>query len=145
MGFILKTKDDNPPVNWQQLAEMIARAGLSARDPQILQRAYQHSQFVWFGYVDGKLMATAHAISDLTYTSYLSDVIIDPQYQGNGYGRQLMQAILEALSPFGKVVIYSMLDKIEFYQNLQFHRLNSAMVYAPDSIIKVLRNGKFID
>ncbi|MBP2167822.1 GNAT superfamily N-acetyltransferase [Erwinia toletana] len=145
MGFILKTKDDNPQVNWQQLAELIERAGLGTRDPQILQRAYQHSQFAWFGYIGDKLIATAHAISDLTYSSYLSDVVIDPLYQGHGYGRQLMQAILETLSPFGKVVIYAMLDKIEFYQHLQFHQLNSAMVYAPENVISRLRNGRFID
>ncbi|MFS2222122.1 GNAT family N-acetyltransferase [Pantoea sp. B65] len=145
MCFMLKTKDDHPPVDWQALAELIERGGLSARDHIILQKAYQNSQFAWFGYVDGKLMATAHAISDLTYSSYLSDVVVDPHYQGRGYGRQLMQTILDTLAPLGKVVIYSMPDKIEFYQNLQFHRLNSAMVYGPDNIIARLRQGNFID
>ncbi|KOC92369.1 GNAT family N-acetyltransferase [Winslowiella iniecta] len=145
MSFVLLTQNDNPMVNWQELAELIEKAGLGARDITSLKRAYQHSQFSWFGFNEGKLMATAHAISDLTWSSYLSDVVIDPAFQGKGYGRQLMQSILDTLSPFGKVIIYAMLDKTEFYQHLNFHPLNTAMVYAPDNTIIRLRAGGFIN
>ena len=145
MSFIILTQHDSPRVNWQELAELIEKGGLSPRDVTRLKQAYQHSQYCWFGFIEGKLMATAHAISDLTYSSYLSDVVIDPAFQGKGYGRQLMQAIIDTLSPFGKIIIYSMLDKTEFYQHLNFHSLNTAMVHAPDDTLIRLHDGGFID
>ncbi|WP_424690989.1 GNAT family N-acetyltransferase [Erwinia sp.] len=142
--MVLSTTDEKPKVNWQALADLIERAGLSRRDPQTLQRAYQHSQFVWFGYVDGKLMATAHAISDMTYASYLSDVIVDDSFQGKGYGGQLMAAIMESLAPCGKVFIYSMPDKISFYKKLGYAPLTTGMIYAEGTALLRLQEKGFV-
>lgn len=140
----LSTTSDSPRVNWQELADLIERAGLSRRDPEVLQRAYQHSQFVWFGYVDGRLMATAHAISDMTWASYLSDVIVDEAYQGKGYGGQLMAAIMASLAPCGKVFIYSMPEKISFYQKLGYASLTTGMIYAEGTALLRLQEKGFI-
>lgn len=142
--MILSTTTGVPAVNWQELAELIEGAGLSQRDPALLERAYRHSQFVWFGYVQGKLMATAHAVSDLTYVSYLSDVIVDEAYQGQGYGGQLMAAIMETLIPCGKVFIYSMPDKIGFYQKLGYASLTTGMIYAEGEALVRLQEKGFI-
>lgn len=142
--MVLTTSYEKPDVDWQELAELIERAGLSRRDPHTLQRAYQHSQFVWFGYVDGKLMATAHAISDMTYASYLSDVIVDASFQGKGYGGQLMAAIMQALAPCGKIFIYSMPDKISFYKKLGYAPLTTGMIYAEGTALLRLQEKGFV-
>ncbi|WLS80024.1 GNAT family N-acetyltransferase [Erwinia pyri] len=142
--MVLSTNACEPAVDWQALADLIERAGLSQRDPEVLKRAYQHSQFVWFGYVRGKLMATAHAISDLTYASYLSDVIVDAAWQGQGYGGQLMEAIMKTLAPCGKVFIYSMPDKIGFYQKLGYASLTTGMIYAEGKALLRLQEKGFV-
>lgn len=142
--MVLVRESGMADVDWLQLAALIERAGLSHRDPRTLQRAYQHSSFVWFGYVDGVLMATAHAISDMTWASYLSDVIIDVDYQGKGYGGQLMAAIMETLTPCGKVFIYSMPEKISFYQRLGFAELTTGMIYAQGEALLRLEEKGFI-
>lgn len=142
--MVLSTTFREPEVNWQALADLIERAGLSQRDPEVLKRAYHHSQFVWFGYVDGKLMATAHAISDRTYASYLSDVIVDAAWQGLGYGGQLMDSIMKTLAPCGKVFIYSMPDKISFYQKLGYASLTTGMIYAEGKALLRLQEKGFV-
>lgn len=131
-------------INWQELAELIARAGLGERDPVKLKRAYDNAQFVWFGFVDGRLMATAHAISDFTYASYLSDVVVDVDFQGKGYGGALMKAIMSTLAPCGKVFIYAMPDKISFYQRLGYASLTTGMIFAEGSALMRLQEGGFI-
>ena len=94
-------------IDWQRLCELLEAAGLGKRDPHTLRRVYQHSQFCYWGFIGDELIATAHAISDLTSVAYLADVAIDPRFQGQGLGRRLMDRVMQELTPLGKIFIYS--------------------------------------
>lgn len=131
-------------ISWQQLAELLEAAGLGKRDPQLMLQVYQNSQFCYFGSVNGELMATAHAISDMTSVSYLADVAIHPRFQGHGYDHQLMARVMQDLAPLGKVFIYSVPDKLTFYQKYGFHDLTTAMVYAAGTALERLQNGGYV-
>ncbi|STV70711.1 N-acetyltransferase GCN5 [Klebsiella michiganensis] len=91
--MILKDKEHVDSVDWLTVAEIIAAAGLNQRDVALVERAFRHSTFCWFGYENGQLIAVARAISDLTWCSYLADVAVHPRCQGKGYGQQLMQSV----------------------------------------------------
>ncbi len=117
-------------IDWQQLCELLEAAGLGKRDPHTLRRVYQHSQFCYWGFIGDELIATAHAISDLTSVAYLADVAIDPRFQGQGLGRRLMDRVMQDLAPLGKIFIYSVPEKLAFYKKYGFHDLTTGMVYA---------------
>lgn len=131
-------------IDWQRLAELLEAAGLGKRDPQMMQKVYQNSQFCYFGFVSGELMATAHAISDMASVAYLADVAIHPRWQGHGYGHQLMARVMQDLAPLGKVFIYSVPDKLTFYQKYGFHDLTTGMVYAEGTALERLQNGGYV-
>ncbi|CAI2528037.1 MULTISPECIES: GNAT family N-acetyltransferase [Serratia] len=131
-------------VDWSQLAALLEAAGLGQRDPQVLQRVYQHSQFCYWGYRDGRLMATAHAISDMTSVAYLADVAIHPDFQGLGLGRQLMDRVMQDLAPLGKVFIYSVPDKLAFYKKYRFRELTTGMVYADSAALERLEQNGYL-
>ena len=46
------------------------------------------------GYVDGQQVAFARVVTDYTDFAYLRDVFVLPQYQGRGYGKQMVAAVL---------------------------------------------------
>ncbi|CAI1920695.1 Predicted acetyltransferase involved in intracellular survival and related acetyltransferases [Serratia proteamaculans] len=131
-------------VDWLQLAGLLEAAGLGPRDSQVLQRVYQHSQFCYWGYLDGRLIATAHAISDMTSVAYLADVALHPDFQGQGLGRQLMDRVLQDLAPLGKVFIYSVPDKLEFYKKYHFRELTTGMVYADSAALERLQQNGYV-
>lgn len=131
-------------IDWQQLSQLLAAAGLGERDPQVMQKVYQNSQFCYWGFIGGELMATAHAISDMTSVSYLADVAIHPRFQGHGYGRQLMDRVMQDLAPLGKVFIYSVPDKLAFYKRYGFNDLTTGMVYAEGGTLARLQNAGYV-
>ncbi|AHG18957.1 acetyltransferase [Chania multitudinisentens RB-25] len=131
-------------IDWQRLAELLEAAGLGKRDPQTMLKIYQNSQFCYFRLVNGELMATAHAISDMTSVAYLADVAIHPRFQRHGYGHQLMQRVMQDLAPLGKVFIYAVPDKLAFYKKYGFHDLTTGMVYAAGTTLEHLQNGGYV-
>lgn len=130
--MVIEGKEAIARVDWQRVRTIIAEAGLNERDVQQLEQAFRQSTFCWFGYENGQLIAVARAISDCTWSSYLADVAIVPERQGQGYGQQLMLAIREQLLPFGKIFIYAVADKITFYQRFGFAMLTTGMVCASE-------------
>lgn len=116
MTITLFDKSAIEEVDWLALTALIAAGGLNQRDPLQVEQAWRNSTFCWFGYHNGELVATARAISDLTWASYVADIVVAPEMQGRGYGKQLMSDIVRTLLPFGKTFIYSVPEKTGFYQ-----------------------------
>jgi len=140
----LKSKEIIDEINWQEVAQLLADSGLYLRDVQQLENAFRHSTFCWFGYEQGQLIAVARAISDLTWSSYLADVAVAPHCQGKGYGRQIMQAVQDELLPYGKILIYSVPDKVDFYQRIGFEVLTTGMVSASEETLQSMRGKGYI-
>ncbi|KAB7895768.1 GNAT family N-acetyltransferase [Rouxiella sp. S1S-2] len=144
MSFDIISNDGIGSVDWQRLADILELSGLNKRDLNKLQQGFEHSQFRYLGYCDGELVATARAISDFTSASYLSDVAIHPDFQGRGFGKILMDRVMRDLAPLGKVIIYAVPDKIEFYKRFSFHPLLTAMTYVEGENLTRMRQLGYI-
>lgn len=133
-------------LDWEQLATLLERAGLNQRDPLLLRQAFAHSQFCWFAYQGERLVGTARAVTDFTYVSYLADVAVDPDCQGQGLGRLLMNTLMSSLSPYGKVFLYAVPDKLDFYRKWGFHCLKTGMIQAePEVCSRLFSAGYLLD
>jgi GNAT superfamily N-acetyltransferase len=58
-----------------------------------LERALAHSVCVG-GFLDGRQIAFARAVTDQATFAYLADVFVLPGHRGCGYGRQIVDALL---------------------------------------------------
>ncbi|KEA50161.1 acetyltransferase [Mangrovibacter sp. MFB070] len=142
--MIILTDKNDAKINWQEVADLIESGGLNKRNPSEVQQAFMHSTFTWFGFEADKLVATARAISDLTWASYLADVVVSPGFQGTGLGKQLMLTIKETLFPYGKTFIYAVPDKIPFYEKHGFCVLLTGMVCDKSENLFSLRKNGYI-
>ena len=76
--------------------------------------------------VDGKPVALGRAVSDRGYVVYIADVIVIPEYQGNGLGRKIMESLMEqikaSMKPGYRIMITLMAaqGKEKFYNKFGF-------------------------
>lgn len=61
---------------------------------ETLERALRNS-ICFCGHVDDRQVAFARAITDQATFAYLADVFVLPQYRGRGYGRAIVEALMD--------------------------------------------------
>ena len=75
---------------------------------------------------DGKAIALGRIVSDRGYVAYIADIIVLPEYQGNGYGRMVMEKVMSMINSWLKpgykmmVSLCSAAGKEEFYEKFGF-------------------------
>ena len=75
---------------------------------------------------DGKAIALGRIVSDRGYVAYIADIIVLPEYQGNGYGRMVMEKVMYMINSWLKpgykmmVSLCSAAGKEEFYEKFGF-------------------------
>ncbi len=113
-------------MDWQSLTNLFTSVGWTNLEPEKLKRAYENSYLVCFAFDENRLIGTARAISDGEYYSAIYDVVVTPEYQGKGIGKQMMNYLKENLFPL-QMLLVSVPGKDEFYKKLQFRKNKTAM------------------
>jgi predicted GNAT family N-acyltransferase len=69
-----------------------------------------------------QLVAFTRVLSDGVYKAFLFDVIVHPNYRGNGFGRLLMDAILADpdLSRVQHIELYCLPEMTDYYRQFGF-------------------------
>ena len=77
-------------------------------------------------WIDKKIVGFGRALSDGIFRSVLWDIVIDQNYQGKGYGKVIVKALLESKRIKKTKRIYLMTtNKKDFYSQLDFEEVNS--------------------
>ena len=77
-------------------------------------------------WIEKKIVGFGRALSDGIFRSVLWDIVIDENYRGKGYGKIIVNALLESKSIKHSKKIYLMTtNKKDFYTQLNFEEVNS--------------------
>ena len=118
--------DDPDAVDWDQLSLIFKRAPLGDRDAAGLREVFTNSGVRCFAWHDGALIGAGRAITDGARYAVIFDVVLLPEYQGKGIGRQMMRHLAEK-SKARNVLLHSVPGKEGFYQKLGYRRMRTAM------------------
>ena len=92
------------------------------------ERALQHTTFLLVARQEGKAIAMGRALFDFGYTAYIGDMIVRPEYQGQGIGKHimetLMQQVMDAAEAEDRImfILASAKGKEGFYEKLGFEK-----------------------
>ncbi len=120
--------DQRSRIDIHQLRELLTRAAFWARErqPEDLAIAIANSDPVISVWAGDRLIGFARATSDGVYRAVIWDVVIDPDYQGAGLGRKLVQTVLShpKLNAVERVYLMTT-NRQAFYEKIGF-QLNAS-------------------
>ena len=102
-------------IDWGELERLFVAADLGGRRGDKIRRAFENSQVVCFAWDGSRLVGASRAITDWEYHAVVYDVVIHPDYQGQGAGRQMMQALIDRL-PVWRILLVCEEDRVGFYR-----------------------------
>ena len=96
-------------------------------DPAHVWKMFEHSSLVLTAWHERQLVGIARVLTDGVLNSYLCDLAVEPDVQGLGVGKKLINAVVERCSGTELVLRDSDLSS-GFYARLGFKRVSNAWV-----------------
>jgi ribosomal protein S18 acetylase RimI-like enzyme len=96
-------------------------------DADRLRRAFEQAQLVLTAWQGERLVGLARVLTDGVQVSYLCDLAVEPDVQGIGIGKLLIDAVLERSEGTELVLRDSNLSS-GFYEHLGFARIENGWV-----------------
>jgi len=113
----------NTPVEKNEVVELYkANAWSSAEKPDTLMAALRNSDTLVTARVEGNLIGLANAISDGHLVVYYPHMLVHPNYQGQGVGQKIMEAMLSIYKDYHQQMLTADGKAIEFYEKMGFER-----------------------
>jgi N-acetylglutamate synthase-like GNAT family acetyltransferase len=137
-------QDLSQPLDMQQLLALFQVAAFWARDRRLedLERAIAHSNPVVSAWQDQQLVGFARAISDGVYRATIWDVVVHPDHQSKGIGRNLVETVLSHPHVNRVERVYLMTTFQEkFYERVGFRRNSSTTMVLHQEPLDPLRQA----
>jgi len=94
----------------------------SAEKPNLLLAALKNSHSLVTARLEGRLVGIGNAISDGHLVVYFPHMLVHPDAQRQGIGRQMMTLLLDKYAGFHQLMLTADGDAIDFYKSLGFSR-----------------------
>jgi len=121
------------PIWIELFLEVYNKTKLKRNNKEQVMQAFMNSQIVVSAWIDDRPVAVGRAISDFKMYSSIFDIVVDPNFQKMGLGKEIMKCLLQRLD--GTLVyLTSTFGNEKFYKNLGFRFHKSAMALYPERL-----------
>jgi len=114
-------------MDWSVVSNLYKIAPLGDKSAESLQTVFSNSMFKCFVFDKDILIGIGRALADGLDASYICDIAIHPDYQGQGLGKSIVNKLVTLSSTHKKILLYAVPGKEGFYQQLGFRKMNTAM------------------
>src|SRR5712672_971135 len=88
----------------------------AARKPVHLMRALERSHSVVSAWVNGSLVGLGNAISDGSLVVYYPHLLVSPDFQRHGIGREIMKRLMRRYRGFHQHMLVAEAEAVSFYR-----------------------------
>ncbi|WP_442782451.1 GNAT family N-acetyltransferase [Collimonas fungivorans] len=114
-------------MDWAALSNLYKIAPLGDKHPDDLKTAFTNSLYKCFVFDGAVLAGAGRALADGIDCSYICDVAIHPDFQGQGLGKAIISKLRDLSAGHKKIILYAVPGKEGFYKKLGFKRMSTAM------------------
>ena len=128
--FIYKINHNLDDVDWSRVCELFSKVGWRTRTEAEILAAFRRSTWNIFVYKDDILIAFGRTVDDGRYYAMLADIVVDPEYQGRGLGKYLVNTLNEKLGDnFHFVTLTAAPGKGKFYKALGWKKQSTSYIW----------------
>lgn len=98
----------------------------SGKLPDMLSKAMTGYKTVFTAWEGDRLAGLVSAMDDGVMTAYVHFLLVDPQYQGQGIGKRLMEMIKDNYRDYNKICLIADNNALVFYERLGFKKYDSS-------------------
>lgn len=98
----------------------------SGHYPDKLVAAMKNFKTVYTAWDGNKLVGLICAMDDGVMTAYIHYLLVDPEYQGQGIGKRLVEKMKEKYQDYLRIVIVAYNEEIGFYESCGFKKADGA-------------------
>lgn len=119
-------------VDWTRLSTVYQDAPLPIEQgAERLRLAYERSQVCCFAWQADRLVGACRALSDGDYWGFICDLVVSPDHQGRGLGRQILDRTIAELAT-KKVILACVKGQEGFYRKAGLFRHTAVMALYPN-------------
>ena len=124
-----KVETDKEYIQGEQILNVLKKAGMGTQTSELHQKAFENSYkiILIFNAQNNELIGCGRLISDGCYQAAAYDIAIDPDYQGLGLGRVILENLLQDMEKIN-VILYASPGKETFYEKFGFRLGKTSMV-----------------
>lgn len=129
---MLVTYTDKKEFLANDLKQLFQSVGwISANYPDRLKKALDNCETVFTAWDSEKLIGLVNAIDDGELTAYVHYLCVNPQYQGKGIGKTLLDKIKEKYKNYLYVILIAENEQlVQYYSNNGFEYIDGRYVFA---------------
>jgi GNAT superfamily N-acetyltransferase len=118
------------PLKVEDIVRVFDASGLKrpTADPARIGRMFAGSNLVISAWDGAQLVGVSRAVTDFSYSCYLSDLAVDPAYQGKGIGRELVRLTREAVGEEVMLLLLAAPGAMSYYPALGFEKADNAFM-----------------
>ena len=95
--------DLEPRLSPENFVDLLVRSTLAERRPvdqaEAIHAMLENADLIVTARINGRLVGISRAITDYSFCTYLSDLAVDQEFQGQGIGRELIRQTHERAGP----------------------------------------------
>ena len=128
-SYTYKINPDLATVDWEQVLNLFRKVYWKHRVVEDIEKAFKLSTTTIFIYKEDAIIAFGRVIGDGRYYAMLADIIVDPDYQGQGLGKYLVTTLNNQLKNYHFVNLSAAPGADKFYKSMGWKKQTTAFIW----------------
>jgi len=113
-----------------EVAELYRRAGLirPVDDLERMGKMIAHANLIICARDGERLVGIARALTDFSFSCYLSDLAVDAEYQRRGIGKELIERVKEEIGEDSMLLLLSAPKAMPYYPHVGFQAVENGWI-----------------
>lgn len=128
-AYSYQLNPDLSQIDWDYVISLFQKIEWKHRKAAEIEAAFKNSTTTLFVFKDQQIIAFGRIVGDGRYYAMLADIVVDPDYQGQGLGRYLVTTLNNQLENYHFVNLSAAPGADNFYKSMGWKKQTTAFIW----------------